>query len=150
MRIIVIAVIFMITPASLTFAQTDDGIATPTLSGTARNDASSFATSSDNTIENGGTATTPRATTSEAPIKPIETIEKPTSSSPPTPPVIVNQTPTEIISLAQNTNPVESESINPLLWAMLASLTILPFGYLVTQSLKNKKLKKTKKVSGGA
>ena len=79
----------------------------------------------------------PRATDSQAPL-PAST------STPPTPvvaPALTNPTPTATSSPAQNISPTEDTRSNLLLLVALAVLAALPFGYLVTQTLKNKKTK---------
>lgn len=91
----------------------------------------------------------PRATGTQTPL-PATTTPRSQSTSPtpaavPTAPTTQTSVPATITSPIQNTLPTENASSNTLLWVMLAALAVLPFGYLVAQSLKNKKTKEDEK-----
>jgi len=89
----------------------------------------------------------PATTTSVSTATPEEAGIRPTTSSPATP---LTATPTPSDSVLETTgipiiteqtsNPLNEESTNPLLWVALGALAILPFGYLVAQSLRKKRV----------
>lgn len=76
-------------------------------------------------------------------------VSVPTTPTPRPTPATTNSTPTAASSSAQDIPLTKDASNNFILWVALAALAILPFGYLVAQSLKNKKTKEEKKDTDG-
>jgi predicted alpha/beta hydrolase family esterase/uncharacterized protein YoaH (UPF0181 family) len=131
----------LISPLSLSFAQ--DGSSglpsdpTPVISESKAGTSTSVVPSTPGVVESQATLpapAAPRAVVPESAVTPISPV--PTTPSPTSPVPATTSTPTE------NTG---DSSNNPVLWAALGVLALLPFGYMVAQSLKNKKTEENKK-----